>query len=236
MIPRDVLKIINDYGYEAYIVGGFIRDKLSKRDTYDVDIATNALVGDLLKMFDNVKSFNEKYGVVKIKEGKFTYEITTYRSESCYKNHRDFLVEFVNTKEEDARRRDFTMNALYQDIINNIYDPYNGYKDIQDKIIRCIGNIKEKLSDDPLRILRCIRFYTVLDYNIESNLLNFIKNNASLIQYVSKERILEELTKILLSPNYDKGLKLLKDNNYLNYMSINYDKIVYVSDIYGMYA
>lgn len=235
-MPKHVLKTINDNGYEAYIVGGFVRDKLLNRVSYDVDIATNALVSDLLKMFDNVEYYDEKYGVVKFKDEKYSYEITTYRQESCYQSHRELLIDFVNKKEIDAKRRDFTINALYQDVGGNLYDPYNGVEDLENRIIRCIGNIEEKFRDDPLRILRCIRISTILDFEIEDNLLKFIKENAYLVKNISKERILEELTKILLSSNCHKALKLLKENNYLNYMAINYDKIVYVSDINGMYA
>lgn len=235
-MPNNILKIIIDNGYEAYIVGGYVRDKLLNKDNYDIDIATNALVSDLLKMFDNIEYYDRRYGVVKLRDSKYTYEITTYRTESNYQSHREFMIEFVNEKEKDASRRDFTMNAIYQDINGNIYDPYNGLIDVRNQVIRCIGNIDNKLREDPLRILRCIRFSTVLDFSIEDNLLEYISKNASLISSISKERILDELNKILLSSNCYKGLKILKENNYLNYMSINYDKIVYVSNIYGMYA
>ena len=232
----DILNKINTNGFEAYLVGGYTRDKLLNKKNYDIDISTNASVDQLISLFKNIDSYNYKYGTIKIIIKPFTYEITTYRKELEYIDHRNVEIEFVTSKEEDSIRRDFTINAIYQDQLGNIFDPYNGIDDINKKIIRCIGPISKKMNEDPLRILRAIRFSTILDFTIEKELLSFIQDNPHLIRKLSKKRILDELQKILLSPNYYKGLKILKDNNYLNYMSINYDKITYVNDICAMYS
>ena len=206
---KSVLTKITDQGYKAYVVGGYIRDHYLGIESYDVDIATNALPAVLNEMFDNVD--NNMYGGLSFTKGDYTFDITTFRSEISYEDRRPTEFNYIDTVEEDVVRRDFTINSIYMDKDQNIIDIYNGKEDIQNGIIRCIGNIKDKMVEDPLRMLRALRFKIVLGFDIEDNLLTFIKQNKDLINTLSYSRIKEELDYIIKSGNRVEGLKYLKE-------------------------
>jgi len=231
-IPLEVLEIIkklNQDDFETYIVGGCVRDliisktKELKKDPKDWDITTNAKPEQIQKLFPDSVYENE-FGTVLIKTNSENpnlkiIEVTTFRKEGKYsdKRHPD-KIEFAKTIEEDLGRRDFTVNAMamkIEDSQHTLIDPFNGQKDLADELIRTVGDAKERFSEDGLRLMRAIRFACELDFQIESDTLEAIKNNASLLSFISKERIRDELIKIINSSEATKGILLLQKTDLL---------------------
>lgn len=234
-IIKNILKRIENEGYEAYLVGGFVRDFLLGKDTNDIDICTNALPKELKSIFPKNDSSNN-YGGFKFKAKKYNIEITTYRKEIKYDKRKPIEIEYISSLFEDIQRRDFTINAMCMDKSGVIIDILNGKEDLNNKIIKSLGNPNEKFKEDPLRMLRAIRFATVLDFDIEKSTYKAILKNKDEILTLSNERIKEELTKILSNQNFNKGLELLQSTNITDLLSINYSNIKYTSDILGMWA
>ncbi len=233
-IIKNVLEKITKNGYEAFIVGGYVRDALRGINSYDVDICTNALPKDIHNIF-NINNYNG-YGGSNLKIGKYNIDITTYREELNYENRKPSSLVYIDSLEKDLLRRDFTINSICMDKDEHVIDKLKGIEDLNKNLIRVIGDIDKKLKEDPLRILRAIRFATILDFKLEPNLEAYIKENASLIKTLSKERIKKEYDKILLSPNFQKGLDLLEKLGINKILNISYDHITYTSSIMGMYA
>lgn len=215
-------KIINN-GYTAFVVGGFIRDYLLGRESYDVDISTSAEPKDIRDIFDLNNASDDNYGSVFIKDKLYNYDITTFRKELKYVNRKPVEYQFIDSITEDIQRRDFTINALYMDIEGNIHDEVEGRQDLDDKIIRVVGNIEEKMIEDPLRMLRAIRFASTLDFKLESNLETYIKQNKQLIKTLSYNRRKEELEKIFKSQNYLSGIDLIKRLNLCDVLELKID-------------
>ena len=232
----NILKKIEKNGYLAYVVGGYVRNKLLGIDSSDIDICTNALPKDIIKIFKLKKDTKDNYGSVNIVTKKYNIDITTFRKEGEYNLHKPTNIEYINDLESDLKRRDFTINAILINSNNELIDLFNGIDDLNDNIIKCIGNTYEKLKNDPLRILRAIRFSVVYDMKLDKKIINFIKNNKDLIKKISFYRKKEELDKIFRSKNKIKGLKSLKELDLLDVLEIYYDEIVYTKDIYGVYA
>lgn len=210
---KNVLTKLEDNGFSAYIVGGFVRDYLLGTETFDVDIATSAKPKDVKQIFDLNNSTDENYGSVYLKDKLYNYDITTYRKELKYENRKPVEYEYIDTIEEDILRRDFTINSLYMDSDGKIYDKVDALKDLEEKRIRMIGNIQDKMTEDPLRILRAVRFAATLNFELENNLKIFIKQNTQLLRTLSYTRKKEELDKIFASTNSLTGLKLIKELN-----------------------
>lgn len=237
MEAKEVLRKIEERGFEAYIVGGYVRDYVLGIESHDVDICTNARVKDILEIFGNNLAHSDEYGNVKMISDKYNIDITTYRRDLKYNGDRKKVeIEYVDNLVDDLDRRDFTMNTLCMNETDTIIDIFNGKEDINNKLIRCVGDPELRLNEDPLRILRAVRFATVLDFKIEENLYNSMKKNGLLLLQLSLERIKEELTKILVSKNAIRGLDYLRRLGFLEYLGIEYDKIVNVTDICGMYS
>ncbi len=234
----NVLERIEENGFEAYIVGGYVRDYLLGIESGDIDICTNARVKELLDIFNDINVTSNEYGAVKIVTDKLRLDITTYRRDLRYNgDRRKVEIEYVDNLIDDINRRDFTMNTLCMNKDKNIIDILGGQQDIENKIIRCVGNIEDRINEDPLRMLRAVRFATTLGFTIEEELYRKLKEYAHLIDQLSRERIKEELTKILVSKNAIMGLNMLEDLGFLPYIGISYnDSIVQVSDICGMYS
>lgn len=232
-IIKRVLDLLEDSGFEAYIVGGYVRDRLLGIDSFDVDICTNALPKDIHGLF-NITPNN--YGGSNIKIKKYNIDITTYRKETKYINRHPNEVEYINDLDTDLLRRDFTINALCMDKDDKVIDRLNGIDDLNNQLIKSIGNADKKLKEDPLRILRAIRFATILNFQIDDELKEAIKKNAILVNTLSKDRIKGEISKILMTKNYMKGLKLFDELGISKYIGLEYDDIVYCNDIIGMYA
>ena len=237
MNVTDILTRIEENGFEAYIVGGYVRDNILGIESNDIDICTNAKVKDILDIFNDVNLITNEYGAVKLISNHANIDITTYRRDLRYNgSRRKVEIEYVDNLIDDINRRDFTMNTLCMSKEGNIIDILNARKDIDDKVIRCVGEISERLNEDPLRMLRAVRFATVLDFRIEDNLYEELKKNKELLEQLSLERIKEELTKILIHKNAIKGLDYLRRLGFLPYLGIEFDKIVNVPDISAMFS
>lgn len=230
---KKILETLENEGYQTYLVGGYVRDYLLGVTSFDVDIATDALPKDIHRIFNSSKN---NYGSVNIKVDKLNVDITTFRKDLNYVNRRPSKVVYINNLKEDLERRDFTINAICMNKNGKIIDLLNGCKDLDRRTIKMIGSIDVKLKEDPLRIMRAIRFACILDFKIEEELYEKIKEYSYLVGDLSKERIKNELDKILISKNYKYGLELMKDTKISEVLEINYDDINYVDDLLGMWA
>lgn len=232
-IPKSVLEILKkleENNFEAYVVGGCVRDLIIDREPKDWDITTNARPEEIMKIFPDsfyenkfftvgVKTDDEKYPVV---------EVTTFRIEQKYsdKRHPD-EIKFAKTLVEDLGRRDFTVNALAIAVkIQNskvksnfeIIDPFEGQKDLKNKIIRAVGNPDDRFNEDALRMMRAVRFGSELDFKIEKETLDAIKKNKKNLKFLAQERIKDELQKIILSEKPSEGIDLLHEAGLLEYI------------------
>ncbi len=235
MIPSYILKIIKDLkasGYEAYIVGGCVRDILMNKEPKDWDITTNALPEQMLKVFPDAK-YENIFGTVllpiraalKVGETKgaleAVVEITTYRSEQGYSDRRHpDQIRFETELDKDLERRDFTINALALDptVEHKVVDLFGGQKDIKAKVIRAVGEPSDRFKEDALRMMRAIRFSAQLGFELEPKTQRAITKLAGSLKFVSQERIRDELIKILASDRPSEGIMLLHDAKLLQYI------------------
>ena len=239
-IPEEIIEIAKKLqnpptggNFQAYLVGGCVRDLLMEREPKDWDITTNAKPKEIQKIFpDSV--YENKFGTVAVKTDSENpklkiVEITTFRLEGKYtdKRHPD-EIKFAKTVEEDLARRDFTINAIAFNMgtsdvprtsdVQNIIDPFNGQKDIKNKIIRTVGNPEERFNEDALRLMRAVRFATELNFEIEKKTSEAVKKQANLLEMIAKERICEEFKKILATKNAVKGVQTLEDLGLLRHV------------------
>ena len=207
-----ILKEITSHGYKAYIVGGFVRDYILGIKSNDIDIATNATPKDIKNIFEDSCLPSEAYGSVTVISKGIRFEITTFRRDIGYINNRKPAeIKYIDDLLEDLKRRDFTINTLCMDENGEIVDLLNGRSDIEKKVIRCVGDANTKFSEDALRILRAIRFATILNFKLDDETVKAIKNNKHLIRKLSFNRKKEELDKIFSSTYAKNGIKLLLD-------------------------
>ena len=236
-----VLKKIEDNGFVAYIVGGFVRDYLLGIESMDIDICTNATPKELKEIFEDACIPSEDYGAVILENINHHFEITTFRKEEIYSDDRKPIeIKYINDLKEDLKRRDFTINTICMDSNKNIIDLLGGRKDLEDKTIRCVGNIYLKFSQDPLRILRALRFATILDFEIVNDVKYEIKKSRGLLKKLSYNRKREELDKIFSSPNMKKGIELIKELDLMDSLELkNLDKVLEyenLNDLIGVWA
>lgn len=212
-----VLNRIVEAGYEAYFVGGSVRDRVLGLTVNDVDIATSAMPNEIKEIFKRTVDIGIEHGTVMVLEDDESYEITTFRTESTYKDfRRPDSVTFVRSLREDLMRRDFTMNAIAMDIEGNLIDPFHGLEDINKRIIRAVGKPEERFREDALRMMRAVRFAAQLDFEIEEKTLLSIQQNAPLLTNIAIERIQVEFEKLLTGEWYFVGLAaMLKTDLYL---------------------
>lgn len=232
-IIKEVLEVLNKHGYQAYLVGGFVRDTLLGIKSYDVDICTSALPKEVHAIF-NMHSNN--YGGANMTIGNYNFDITTFRKESSYKNRKPEKIEYIDDLKTDLLRRDFTINTIVMDKYGKVIDLLNGIEDLNNRLIKMVGNPSKRIEEDPLRILRAIRFATILDFQIDGKLVEVIKEKKTLINNLSKTRVREELDKILCNENFKKGLNLLKDLGIAEVIGISWDEINYIDDLMGMWS
>lgn len=232
-IIKNVLNELDRHGFESFLVGGYVRDTLLGIKTFDVDICTSALPKDIHAIF-SICSNN--YGGANLKLDNLNIDITTFREDGTYTNRHPEEVKYITDLKTDLKRRDFTINAICMDKNDKVIDLLDGVDDLNNRVIKMIGNPDERLKEDPLRILRAIRFATVLDFAIDEKLMLSLKENASLVSTLSGVRIKEELDKILSSPNFKKGLKLLDDLGISKLIGLSYGDVFYTNDLMGMYA
>lgn len=211
-----VLKKIQET-HEAYLVGGCVRDHILNLPIKDIDIATNMKPNEIVNLFHNSRIVGQSFGVVNLKFEDSYFEIATFRKDGKYiDNRRPSEISF-GTLEDDAARRDFTINALFHDPIKNItLDPTNmGMNDIKEKTIRAIGDSYERLEEDSLRILRAIRFACKLDFEIEYHTFRALCILAPRLKNIANERIRDEITNILIHPNASKGMQILMESGII---------------------
>lgn len=210
-IPEDVNFIIDKFyknNFDAFIVGGCLRDLLLNINPKDYDITTSAKPEDTISLFSKTIPTGIKHGTVTVVINNNNYEVTTFRTEGDYLDNRHpSRVDFVTDIKNDLSRRDFTVNALAYNDKLGLIDYFNGIDDLNNKIIRCVGDADKRFKEDALRMLRAIRFSCQLEFEIERKTYRAIINNADLIKNISKERIRDELCKILISRAPSKGIK-----------------------------
>lgn len=206
-LPKDVKHIIDvlmENGYEAYAVGGCVRDSILGREPGDWDITTSALPMQVKGLFRRTVDTGIQHGTVTVMLGRNGYEVTTYRIDGKYEDSRHpESVEFTPKLEEDLKRRDFTINAMAYNDEHGIVDIFDGVGDLQRKIIRCVGNAHDRFDEDALRILRAVRFSAQLGFGIEENTARAAKELAVNLKRISSERIHTEFNKMLKSPHPD---------------------------------
>lgn len=209
-LPKKVLFIINNLqlaGYDAFAVGGCVRDSILARKPQDWDITTSAKPEAIKEIFRRTVDTGIEHGTVTVMIGKDSYEVTTYRIDGAYEDSRHPKeVRFTNCLEEDLRRRDFTINAMaYNDDVR-LVDVFGGMQDLNHHLIRCVGDPRERFSEDALRILRAVRFSAQLDFPIEPDTAKAVKELAPNLKNISAERIQTELVKLLVSDHPEKIL------------------------------
>lgn len=209
---KEALEQLDEAGYVAYIVGGSVRDFLLGRETKDHDVATNALPDELCALFPNALTVGKQFGVIKvpIAGSSVQLEIATFREDMEYKDHRHPTQVKFSGPEEDAKRRDFTINALYYDPKTaRILDPTGGMRDLESGTVRAIGNPQERFKEDALRLLRAVRFTTRFGFKLDAATSIAVKERAKLLTKVSAERIRDELNGMWTGRNPAESLKLL---------------------------
>lgn len=219
LYERQIIKAANaiaerlvENGFHAYWVGGCVRNQLLGLPPEDIDIATNAKPDQIISLFKKTLPVGVKYGVVIVILKGVQTEVATFRSDGEYIDHRHPLGVHFSSAEEDAKRRDFTINALFYDPIKDkIIDFVGGKEDLQKGIIRGIGNPSMRIREDALRMLRAVRFAARFNFEIEPNTKEAVKEHASLIQKISADRIRTELIKILCGPQPGDAVKMLYD-------------------------
>lgn len=213
-----ILNTLELCGYSAYIVGGAVRDALNGKTPHDFDIATSARPEEVKKIFKRTVDTGIKHGTVTVVINNIGYEVTSYRTEGGYTDmrHPD-EVKFVTSINEDLLRRDFTINAMAYNPNEGLLDICGGRDDLQKRLIRCVGDAEVRFREDPLRMLRAVRFAAKLDFEIEPECAAAIKKLAPLIKKISAERIRDELNKILMSERPHR-ISLLKDVGLLRHI------------------
>ncbi|MBD5430992.1 MAG: CCA tRNA nucleotidyltransferase [Lactobacillus sp.] len=201
-----VLERLENGGFEAYFVGGSVRDILLGRHIHDVDIATSAYPEEVKKLFDKTIDTGIQHGTVTVLYDGESYEITTFRTESGYQDfRRPDHVTFVQNLDEDLKRRDFTINALAMNTQGEIIDLFNGLEDLENKVIRAVGDAETRFHEDALRMMRAVRFMSQLKFNLEEKTEQAISDNHQLLQKISVERVRDEFVKMGLGPNARKA-------------------------------
>ncbi len=225
-IPKEAKKIIaklEKAGFEAYIVGGCVRDILREAEPEDWDVTTNAKPEEIQKIFP--ESFYEnKFLTVTVRTESENpklgeIEVTTYRTEGKYSDKRHpEEIDFAKNLKEDLARRDFTVNAIAMDSNGKIIDPFYGQADIKSKIIRAVGKAEDRFSEDALRMMRAVRLTTVLDFKIEDNTAKAIEEKSAGLKKISQERIRDEFLKIIMAEKAANGIELLRKIGLLKYI------------------
>ena len=207
-----ILKRLIDNNFEAYAVGGCVRDSILNRPVADYDITTSALPENVISIFKDYEVIETglQHGTVTVMIDHEGFEITTFRIDGDYTdNRRPDSVTYTTSLRADLRRRDFTINALACDIDGNIIDMFNGIDDINNKIVRCVGSADARFNEDGLRILRALRFAAKLDFDIEFKTAEAIRNNKDLIRNIAQERIQKEFNGIISCYNVASACKLI---------------------------
>lgn len=231
-----ILNILENNGYKAYIVGGYVRDKILGIESNDIDIITNAKPDELNKIFN--KKCSNNYGCIILPYNGYEFEITTFRKE-YYKDNdrRPYKIEYIYDLKEDLMRRDFTINSICIDKHEDYIDLLSGINDINNKVIRVIGDSDKKIYDDPLRILRAIRFASIYDFDLDNNLISLITKYKDRLEYISFDRIKDELNIIFRHNRANNAFKLIDGLKLGKVLKISHKNMIIDCDNYiGVWA
>lgn len=236
-IALKLLDEITSCGFQAYIVGGFVRDYILGIESNDIDINTNATPKEIKDIFDSCLP-NEDYGSVTVIKKGVRFEITTFRKEMSYlDNRRPSQIEYIDDLYQDLLRRDFTINTLCMNKDGEIIDFLGGRSEIDSRVVKTVGNAKTRFEEDSLRILRAVRFATLLDFELDKETRDAIIDTRELLKNLSYYRKKEELDKIFGSSNADKGISLLLDLGLDKYLELdNLDKVTCTSSLIGVWS
>ena len=216
---KNIIKTLNDAGYEAYFVGGMVRDYLLKGDVHDIDIATSALPDEVMNLFPQTHPVGIKFGMVLVISNGFSFEVTTFRTDGKYDDNRHPTeVKFERDLINDTKRRDFTINGMALDINFKLFDYNDGLTDLKNGIIRAIGNPYERFTEDSLRIIRAIYFVSKLGFTIDALTLKSMIELKDLLKNIKIERIYQELKKMAAGPYFNLALKLLDETRISAYL------------------
>ena len=213
---REIAARLRENDYIAYFAGGCVRDMVRGLTPKDYDIATDARPEAVQKLFPRTYAVGAHFGVIIVLENGFQFEVATFRSDEGYIDGRHPSAVRFSSPEEDAKRRDFTINGMFYDpVAEEVIDFVGGRADIAAKLVRAIGDPAERLAEDRLRMLRAVRFATVLDYKIDNGTWKALVANAPSINQISAERIRDELVRVLTSPNRVRGWDLLDSSGLM---------------------
>lgn len=216
---RPILEQIQDNGFKAYYVGGSVRDYVMGRNIHDIDITTSATPDEIESIFSHTIPVGKEHGTINVVFNDENYEVTTFRAEEDYVDHRrPSGVTFVRDLYEDLQRRDFTMNAIAMDTAYKLYDYFDGQQDINNRIIRTVGIAEERFQEDALRMIRCLRFQSQLSFDIAMETFEAMRTQMADIKFLSIERIVIELTKLMRGINVEESFNHLKSLKAFNYM------------------
>ncbi|MCH1624721.1 CCA tRNA nucleotidyltransferase [Fredinandcohnia quinoae] len=222
---KRIIQTLQTNGYEAYFVGGAVRDFLLKREIGDIDIATSASPSETMLLFPKTIDVGAAHGtVIVLFEGE-QFEVTTFRTEENYVDfRRPKDVAFVKSLREDLKRRDFTMNAIAMNVDGEFIDPYEGRKAIESKVIQSVGNPYERFNEDALRMMRAIRFVAQLSFKLDDKTQEAISNQANLLSKISIERVTVEFEKMLRGENCQEACGILLETSLYQYLPGLIDK------------
>ena len=217
---KNLESLFKKRGFSLFFVGGSVRDYLLYKEFFDVDLVTNATPKDMKEFLENADFTFEKFGFVKVHFEGNSFDITTLRIEEGYEDHRHpKAIRFTDKLEEDVLRRDFTINGLYMDTNLKVYDFVNGVNDLENKIIKMIGNPVRRLKEDPLRIIRAIRFSLTYNFNIDSELNSAIIECLPLLENLNIEKIKQDILKIRNSSEKEILYKFV-EYNIIKYLDV----------------
>ncbi len=212
-IGLEILKILNSHFYEAYLVGGAVRDFILKRPISDIDITTNAKPSAIAQIFEDVHFKGDTYLSCRIVYLGSTFEVTSFRRDISYEDHRHPIVEEASTLQEDLIRRDFTMNALAMNAKGEIIDLFHGREDMENKVIRMIGNPMLRFKEDALRVVRALQFSSRLNFTLDKAIIHSFSQND--VQFL-KENYIKEMLDSLMAAPFDLGLSYIKEYQILS--------------------
>jgi tRNA nucleotidyltransferase (CCA-adding enzyme) len=214
-----VLEKLESAGFEAYFVGGSVRDYLLHKEINDVDIATSATPEEVKQIFDKTVDIGIEHGTLLVLYQNYSYEITTFRNEAEYEDfRRPKEVTFIRSLTEDLQRRDFTMNAIAMNKDGNLIDPFQGQLSIRNQVIQTVGKAADRFQEDALRMMRAVRFVSQLSFTIEEETLNALKNLVYLLENIAVERKQMEFEKLLSGANRKQAIQLILQTNIYIYL------------------
>ena len=234
---KEIIKLLNENGYEAYVVGGYVRDFLLGVNSKDIDICTNAPIDEIIRIFYGRGKAFKDFFAYHIEENGYSYDITTYRKENKYRRNKPIEIEIAPDFKTDLLRRDFTINTFAIDKNDNLVDLLGAKKDLDSKLIRVVGDTNKKLTEDKTRILRALRFSCTLDFDLDPKILEFFSSKkVHLLNEVPKEYKRKELDKIFESDNILRFFYYINKYNMDKYINIKYKNIIKTYNKYGIWA